>query len=47
MSDTPTPDQEAAYAAWRFMYYVAKKDMTYREIDAAVNRGEITPPEMP
>lgn len=37
---------EDLYPMWRFMYWT-KGNMSYTEIDAAVERGDITPGEMP
>jgi hypothetical protein len=35
------------YVFWRFRYYVAHGGMTYRDIDIAVDRGEIKQGDMP
>jgi len=35
------------YAAWRLDYYIAARNLTYQEIDAMVDRGEILPWTMP
>lgn len=35
------------YAMWRFLYWQARGDLTYAEIDAKVERGELKPGEMP
>jgi hypothetical protein len=35
------------YVCWRFRYYVAHGGMTYRDIDIAVDRGDIKQGDMP
>jgi hypothetical protein len=31
------------YVFWRFQYWLKVKDMTYTQIDEAVNRGKLVP----
>lgn len=37
------PEQQAAYAAWRFMLWANHGHLTTREIDELVERGVIRP----
>ncbi len=40
-------ESDIAYPLWRFNYWVTKKNMTYDEIDRAVESGKLNPGDIP